>query len=102
MGLYQEQSAFVAVHFGMSRKVICEPSYEQWKHLWAVSDLKSDDPLVLRRRIRSNVGEVAVQRHQNGIQLLSLCDDNRIIRLRRNMFLQDKDIMSCISKFLGD
>jgi hypothetical protein len=49
--------------------------------------LKGDDPFVLRWWIRRDVGKIAVQGHQNGIQLLSLRDDNGINGIPWNMFL---------------
>ena len=87
VGLYQEQLAFVAWHPWIRYKIIHEPSNYCWNHLGVISDLQGDDPFVLGWWIRRDVGKVAVQRNQNGIQLLRLRDDNCIIGILWDMFL---------------
>jgi hypothetical protein len=65
-----------------------------------ILDLKSDDPFVSSWRVRRDVGKVTVQGDQNGVQLLSLCDDNRIVRVWWNMLPQDENPMTRTAKCL--
>ena len=67
-----------------------------------ISDLKRDNPFITGRRIRHDIGKVTIQRHQDGIQILGLRDDNGIIRIPRDMFLQDENLMTCLTKSLDD
>ena len=67
-----------------------------------ISNLKSNDPMVSRRGVRGNVGEIAIQRQQYSIQLLGLLDDNEVVRVWRNVLFQNKDFMSCVLKFAHD
>lgn len=61
MCFHHEQPALVTGHFRMIREVVYEALHQGWNDLRVISDLKGDDPLILRRWIRRNVGEVAVQ-----------------------------------------
>jgi len=61
MSFHHEQSALVGGYFRMIREVVYEALHQGWNNLRMISDLKRDDPPVLRWRIRGDVGEVTVQ-----------------------------------------
>jgi len=100
--LYHKQSPLIAVHFGMSRKVIHQTPRERWNYFRVISHLEGDDPPVSRRWVHRNIGEIAIQRYQDSTQLLSLRNDGYIIGIRSNVLSQDENIMPRISKHLDD
>ncbi len=67
-----------------------------------VSNLKSDNASIAGWWIRHDVSKIAIQRQQDGIQFLGLCHHKRIIGIPGYVFLQDKNLVTGVAKYLDD
>ena len=70
--------------------------------LGVVMDLQGNDSEVLRRRIRNDVREIAVQRKQYCVKFLRAGNDNRVRRFRVDVVAQAQDLMTLRGEVVDD
>ena len=96
MGFDDEELAAVVRGVGMSVQMLFEPLHNLRGYFWMVSNLQSDDALVTSRRIAHDVAEVAVERQQHRVQLLSLGYDDRVGGIDAKVVLELKHVVAVV------
>ncbi len=73
-----EQLPAVMVHRGMHLEIRCQSGDEFRKNFWVVVHLHRDNSFVVLGWIINDMGEVAVQGQQNGVDFLGLRNDDGV------------------------
>jgi hypothetical protein len=102
VGRGDQQPAAMLCRFGMGRCIGRETLKNHRYDLGVVMDLQGYDSEVLRRRIRNDVREIAVQREQYCVEFLRAGNDNRVRRFRIDVVAQAQDLMTLRGEVVDD
>jgi hypothetical protein len=98
MGFDQEELAHEMTAIRMILQVSHEPLRNFGQDLGAISNLESNDPLVPGWREHDDVGEIAVQGDENGVDRFRLRDDGGVGRVRWKMVLENLHLVAGLPK----
>ena len=102
MDFDEEEFAVVEVLGRVAVQKRSEQFHERRNDFRVVVQLNGHDAEVLRRRIRHDVREIAIQGDENRAEFPRLGDDDRVGRADGKDFPQERDLMPVAAERFGD
>src|SRR5258708_1880178 len=102
MGVHDEKYALIVALNWMGFNESEKLSHQDRNRLGVMMELDGDDALIARRRIGHDIRKIAVEGHEDGLELLSLGDDGGVKSADWKNLAQQSHFMALVAQRLRD